>query len=274
MGEAGHCDADHCVGMTSTEQRSWRAGRFWWDSARPDGEAGERKLQALVFDLDAMADVECDGHRPAFNAAFATHGLTLRWSVSRYRKLLTLSDERQRVAAELRARGVCTECDVLATQLVEDICATKATLVAATMLDADTSPRAGLVDLVIDAFSAGVAVGVVSSGARQWVQPLVRQLLGDGVVQTIVTADDLAGPSPAHGRHQLALAEMGAHARESLAFAGSAAGLRNAAAAGLTGVLIDPDAVGAHADYHGLRVADCRRVQNRLWAGRSASAAA
>ena len=161
MGEAGICDADHCVGMTSTEQRSWRAGRFWWDSARPDGEAGERKLQALVFDLDAMADVECDGHRPAFNAAFAAHGLALRWSVSRYRKLLTLSDERQRVAAELRARGVCTECDVLATRLVEDICATKATLVAATMLDADTSPRAGLVDLVTDAFSAGVAVGVV-----------------------------------------------------------------------------------------------------------------
>ena len=260
--------------MTSTEQRSWRAGRFWWDSARPEGQAGERRLQALVFDLDALADVECDGHRPAFNAAFAAHGLALRWTVSRYRKLLTLSDERQRVAAELRARGVCTECDVLARRLVEDICATKATLTSATMLAADTRPRTGLVELVTEAFSAGVAVGVVSSGPRHWVRPLVRQLLGDGVVQTIVTADDLAASSPAYARHQLALSELGAHARESLAFAGSPAGLRSAAGAGLAGVMVDPDAVGGRADYAGLRVADCQRLQTRLWAGRTASAAA
>jgi beta-phosphoglucomutase-like phosphatase (HAD superfamily) len=259
--------------MSTMEQGTWRAGRFWWDSSRP-GEAGERRLESVVFDLDALTDVECGGHRLAFNAAFAAHGLSLRWSVQRYRKLLALSDERQRVAAELRARNVCTECDVLAKLLVDEICATKAMVVDEMMLDADLSPRVGLVDLVTDAFTAGVAVGIVSSGRRQWVQPLVRQLVGDGLVQTIVTADDVGKSVPNREAYHLALAELGAHARDSLAFSGSPAGQRIAASVGLASVLVDPDAAGARADYDGLRVTDCHRLQGRLWAAGKGSAAA
>jgi hypothetical protein len=41
----------------------------------------------VIFDLDALADIECDGHRVAFNAAFAAHGLDFEWSVARYRQL-------------------------------------------------------------------------------------------------------------------------------------------------------------------------------------------
>ena len=37
-------------------------------------------LQALIFDVDGtLADTERDGHRPAFNAAFAEHGLDWHW---------------------------------------------------------------------------------------------------------------------------------------------------------------------------------------------------
>ena len=47
-------------------------------------------LRAVIFDLDALTDIECDGHRVAFNAAFAAHGLDFQWSVGRYRQLLAL----------------------------------------------------------------------------------------------------------------------------------------------------------------------------------------
>ena len=43
-------------------------------------------LRAVIFDLDALADVECAGHRLAFNAAFAALGLNFEWSVTRYRQ--------------------------------------------------------------------------------------------------------------------------------------------------------------------------------------------
>jgi beta-phosphoglucomutase-like phosphatase (HAD superfamily) len=258
--------------MVDIQARTWRAGRFWWDTSRPQ-EVGPHPLRALVFDLDALADVECGGHRLAFNAAFAAHGLNLVWSVPRYRKLLALRDERQRVAAELRARGVRTECDVLFKVLVDEICSTKSMMVDEVMLDADLDPRPGLVELITDAFTAGVAVGIASDGRRRWVDPLVRQLVGDGLVQTVVTADDVS-LSAAGAAHRLLLAELGAHAHEALVFSGSGAGLRSAFAAGLAGMLVDPDTAGARADYDGLRIADCRRMQGQLWASGNRSAAA
>lgn len=259
--------------MVDIQTRTWRAGRFWWDSSRPS-EVGPHPLRAVIFDLDALTDVECGGHRLAFNAAFAAHGLNLNWSVSRYRKLLALSDERQRVAAELRARGISTECDTLLKVLVDEICTTKSMMVDEVILEADLDPRAGLTDLITDGFTAGVAVAIVSAGRRQWVEPLVRQLVGDGLVQTIVTADDLSRPIPSGDAYRLALAELGVPAHDALLFAGSQAGLRAALAAGVPAALVDSDPACARTDYTGLRLADCRRLQGQLWAAGSRSAAA
>ncbi|MEU0495328.1 HAD family hydrolase [Mycobacterium sp. NPDC006124] len=259
--------------MTQTVERAWRAGRFWWDASRP-GDVGAHPVRAVIFDLDALADVECGGHRLAFNAAFTAHGLGLTWSPARYRRLLALPDERQRVAAELRARGICTECDVLFRLLVEQICATKARLLDDVILAADLDARRGLVELVTDAFTAGVAVAVLGTGRRQWVDPLVRQLVGDGLIQTIVAADDLPNAAPLGAALRTALAEVGASPHDTLVFTGSRDGLRAAAAVGVAGVLVDPEAVGARADYDGLRITDCQRLHAESWARGSGSAAA
>ena len=57
--------------------------------------------------------------------------------------------------------------------------------------DGDMAARTGLVDSVMSLFVAGIWVGVVSTRRRAWVETLVRQLVGDGLVETIVTVDDL-----------------------------------------------------------------------------------
>ena len=31
-----------------------------------------QSFRAVIFDLDALTDIECDGHRMAYNAAFAS----------------------------------------------------------------------------------------------------------------------------------------------------------------------------------------------------------
>ena len=219
----------------------------------------------MIFDLDALADIESAGHRPAFNAAFKELGLDIEWTDARYRQLQALCDERRRVAAELRKRCVSPECDVLAELLVDEICAAKEMILDETILDADIAPRTGLVDLITEAFGAGIAVGVVSSGRHTWVEPLVRQLVGEGIVSTIVSADD----APSGNLYQVALADLGAQAKDSLAFVGSQANQRKAAAAGLATVLIDGDDT---ADAP-LRVADCQRVHDKwLMASRPSAA--
>jgi HAD superfamily hydrolase (TIGR01509 family) len=265
-----------------TQEKTWRAGRFWWDCSSPDG-ADVQPLRAVIFDLDALAEIECDGHRVAFNAAFAAHGLDFEWSVGRYRQLLALPDERQRVSAELRKRGIATESDVLTELLADEICTTKTMMFDELILDAGLAPRPGLHDLVMEAFAAGVWVGVVTSGQRNWAEPLVRQLVGEGLVETVVTIDDVKKPMPDPEAYQLALWELGIPAENALAVTGSASGLRAASSSGLATIVITgggtpdiPAAVAVRPDYAGgepMRIADCQRLHGRFWAGRKVSAA-
>ena len=49
-------------------------------------------LDAFIFDVDGtLADTERDGHRVAFNQAFAEAGLDWRWDVALYGALLAVT---------------------------------------------------------------------------------------------------------------------------------------------------------------------------------------
>ncbi|MCK0173655.1 MULTISPECIES: HAD hydrolase-like protein [Mycobacteriaceae] len=265
--------------MSTTEQRTWCAGRFWWGPA----EQNASPVRALIFDLDALADLERDAHRVVFNAAFAAHGLPIEWSVARYRQLLVLRDERQRVLAELRKHCVGPECDVLTELLADEVCATKTIMFDEMVVDAELSPRAGLTDLMNEAFAADIPVAVVTAGRRSWAEPLIRQLVGEGLVEVIVTADDVT--TPGADPYRQALAELGVWPQHAVAFAGSSRGLRMAGSAELATVLVGASAGAARdastamavvADYAGavpLTLAALGRMRGRWPAAQTNSAA-
>jgi beta-phosphoglucomutase-like phosphatase (HAD superfamily) len=131
--------------------------------------------------------------------------------------------------------------------------------------DGEMAPRAGLVDLVMSLFVAGIWVGVVSTRRRAGVEELVRQLVGDGLVETIVTVDDLpemaAGPECDAELYRLALWEMGITHRDALAIAGSGRGWRAAVAAELPTVVVATGYDGADS----LRAVGCRQAHRRWW---------
>src|SRR5882757_5693757 len=81
------------------------ARTFWWDAGRP-AHAAVEPLKAVIFDLDgALADVERDGQRLAFNAAFAAHGLDISWTVEEYGRLMCSSDASRRPCAGVVSAG-------------------------------------------------------------------------------------------------------------------------------------------------------------------------
>lgn len=80
----------------------------------------------------------------------------------------------------------------------------------------------------------------------------MRQLIGEGIAGAVLTVDD----APRGELYAAALAELGAPAHDSLAFAGSPASQRTATATGLASVLVEGDGAGSVP----LRVADCQRA--------------
>jgi beta-phosphoglucomutase-like phosphatase (HAD superfamily) len=259
--------------------------RFWWDRTRPT-DADVHPLRAVIFDLDgAMADIERDGRREAFNAAFAAHGLDIRWDEDDYARLLSIRDERRRIATDLRRRGFGGAADEMAANLLN----TKDAVFADCVLAGDVAARSGLIDAVMSCFVAGVWVAVVSTGRRAWVQPLVRQLVGDGLVETIVTADDLTstvtGTDPQTDVYELALWELGVAPESALALVGSAESMRAASRVGLAAVAV-PTAYTASDDFtaavavrwhydgaESLLAPDCQRLHRRWWTARKRAAA-
>lgn len=255
--------------VTATERRS-----FWWDVGLP-ADAAVDPLRAVVFDLDgAVADIERDGHRVAFNAAFAANGLNIVWTVEDYGRLVCIGDERRLISTALRRLGVGRANAEIAARVHRS----KTELFDDCVLNGDVTPRAGVQDLVSGLFVAGVPVAVVSTGYRSVVDPLVRQLIGDGVVETVVALDDLPNPGPQTDVYGHALWELGIGPESALAIVGSFRGFRAAVAAKLATVVVTTGysagedyhgAADVRASYDGLSTSGCERLHRRWWtAGR------
>ena len=281
MGDAVRRRADNPGSVPTTREGTRAARTFWWDRARPV-DADVRPLRAVIFNIDgAMADIDRDGHRLAFNAAFAAHGLEIAWDVATYGRLLRIPDEHQRIATDLHRRGFGKASKPLATQLLK----IKRQVFAECVLDGDVGPRSGLIDVVMSLFVAGIWLAVVTPQPRAWAEPLVRQLVGDGLIETIVTGDDVSDTIREPDLHGLALWEMGIGPESALAIDGSVAGLRTAVTAGLATIVV-PTEYTAEQDFTGaaevrltyegadpLLASACKRLHRRWWTARTRAAA-
>ena len=136
-------------------------------------------------------------------------------------------------------------------------------------------PRADerlLAEAVWDLHCADIRVAVVTSGHWPDVHQPMRELLGDGAVEVLVTGDEVSRPKPDPEVDRRALWQLGVRAADAMAVEDSAAGLRAAVAAGLTTVVVTTersaadDFTGAAAVLSGQHASDvlsvhgCRRM--------------
>lgn len=208
-------------------------------------------LRAVIFDVDGtLADTERDGHRVAFNEAFAAAGLDYRWGVQEYGDLLALTGGRRRLAGYLRSQGhLPAQADELAAELHRD----KTRRFAALVRTGAMTARPGAAELITALRAEGVATAVATTGTVDWVLPLLDTLFGLDVFDVVVTGTDIPDLKPDPAAYLEALARLGVDSSGAVAVEDSANGVRAAVAAGLRCVAVvngytrDQDLSGAMA---------------------------
>ncbi len=198
---------------------------------------GAPMLSAVVFDVDGtLADTERDGHRPAFNAAFAAHGLDHDWDVETYGRLLSVPGGRSRIESFLAGCG-----HVDAADLARRVHATKTELFVEWVRSGPVEPRAGVRELLADLRREGIRTGVATTGRRSWVEPLLDRLFGHDTFEVLVTGDDVARLKPDPEAYTAAVDALGLDPATVLAVEDSPPGCAAARAAALCCVVVTND---------------------------------
>lgn len=189
-------------------------------------------LQALLWDVDGtLAETERDGHRLAFNRAFAAAGLPLQWDAEAYGAWLAIAGGAERIRAALRELEGCDP----ALDRVAALQAAKQSHYAELMASGALRLRPGVAELIGEAAAAGLSQVIVTTSGRAAVTALATTLLGElaSAFRFWVCGDDVRRKKPDPEAYQLALARLGCRPDQVLCLEDSPAGLEAASAAGL-----------------------------------------
>ncbi|MBW4052089.1 MAG: HAD-IA family hydrolase [Proteobacteria bacterium] len=201
-----------------------------------EAEAGEPRIEALIFDVDGtLADTE-EVHRQAFNDAFTAHGLEFHWSRELYGGLLQVTGGKERLAAFLQHISLGDRERSRLSALIPRLHATKTAFYRERLERGGVPLRPGVRRLMSEGRAAGVRLAIASTTSPDNVSALLEGALGqdgpDGF-SVIATGDVVPRKKPAPDVYLLALRQLGVTPRRAVAFEDSAMGVAAAKGAGL-----------------------------------------
>lgn len=192
------------------------------------------QLQALIFDVDGtLANTERDGHRVAFNRAFAEAGLDWHWSVDLYGELLTVSGGKERIKFYLERY----QPDFKPRENLSDFIANLHQLknkYYLQLLNSGAIPlRPGIERLITAAKKANLRLAIATTSALPNAIALLEKTLDPNWFEVIAAGDIVAAKKPAPDIYYYVLEQMNLAPENCLVFEDSEHGLQAATAVGL-----------------------------------------
>ena len=187
-------------------------------------------LKGVFWDVDGtLANTEMEGHRPAFNRAFADLGLAINWEPELYADLLSIPGGMRRVQWYASSRGISlTEAQLNA---IRD---RKRVHYTALARSGAVSLRPGVHRLLKQFKKAGIRQWIVTSSGSASVDALLHSTPDlRTMFQGVVTSDDVEEGKPSPQGYRCALDRSGLSVDRAIAIEDSEAGLGAALAAGL-----------------------------------------
>ncbi|MFB2554043.1 HAD family hydrolase [Ensifer soli] len=192
-------------------------------------------MEALIFDCDGvLVDTERDGHRVAFNEAFAELGLDTVWSVERYGELLLTAGGKERMRRHFDETGwPASHPDRDA--LIASMHRLKTEIFMRLISTGALPLRPGIERIVDEAIADGITLAVCSTSNEKAVQAVVDVMLGPERSKkiTVFAGDVVAKKKPAPDIYTLAATTLKLAPENCVVIEDSNNGLRAAKAAGM-----------------------------------------
>jgi len=194
------------------------------------------ELKALIFDVDGtLADTE-EGHRIAFNQAFANNNLDWNWSSELYGKLLAVTGGKERMKFYIKAYNPSVpEVDDL-DAFIADLHKQKTALYSRTIEEGKMPLRPGVKRLMLEAREQGIRLAIATTTSPKNVEVLLTHSVAEDAMSwfdVIAAGDIVKAKKPASDIFDHALAQLGLHPDNCVALEDSANGLKSARGANL-----------------------------------------
>ena len=213
------------------------------------------ELQALLFDVDGtLADTERDGHRVAFNAAFAEAGLDWHWSEALYGELLAVTGGKERIRHYLATCRPDYPLPAEADGFIAGLHAAKTRHYTELLGRGGIPLRPGVERLLHEARAAGLRLAIATTTTPENVTALLINTLGASAIgwfDVIAAGDIVPAKKPAPDIYLWAMQQLGLAPAQCMAFEDSHNGVRSVRDAGIQTLLVTTNGYTADDDFSG-----------------------
>lgn len=198
--------------------------------------AQETEMKALIFDCDGvLVDTERDGHRVAFNRAFAEKGYDIEWDVELYGRLLEVAGGKERMRHYFDNNGWPDDA-ADKDALIKELHKLKTDLFMQIIESGELPLRPGVARLVDEAIAANVTLAICSTSNERAVNLVAERLLGPkrkARFSAILAGDVVSKKKPHPEIYNLASQKLGLQPSECVVVEDSRNGLLAAKAANM-----------------------------------------
>lgn len=188
-------------------------------------------LEAILFDVDGtLADTEKDGHRVAFNMAFAEAGLDWQWDEALYGKLLAVTGGKERMTHYLKTHRPQAWHEGMPEQ-INQLQARKTYFYTQRLAQGMIPLRTGVARLIKEAKEQGMRMAIVTTTTPENVTALLTHTLGAESIswfELIAAGDIVPKKKPASDIYDYALAKLNLPASACIAIEDSYNGISSA----------------------------------------------